>query len=110
METLINLLLLQLIVVFIVDISGVMDSIKYAISKLLTKGVIKTLNYRIKPFDCSLCMTFWVGLIYIIITHKITITYIAFICLLSALTTTVKDLWYTIIELITKLLNIIDSR
>lgn len=108
METLINLLLLQLIVVFIVDISGVMDSIKYVISKLLTKGVIKTLNYRIKPFDCSLCMTFWVGLIYIIITHKITITYIAFICLLSALTTTVKDLWYTIIELITKLLNIID--
>lgn len=109
METLIDLLLIQLIVVFIIDISGVIDSIKYAISYLLTGGAIKTSDYRIKPLDCSLCMTFWTGLIYIIIIDQFTIEYIAFICLLSALTVLTKDIWFTISDTITKILNKINS-
>ena len=54
----INLLLINLIISYIIDISGAVDSIKSTIKKVLTKGKMSDPNYNIKPFDCSLCMTF----------------------------------------------------
>lgn len=105
--TLINLLLIQLILVFIIDLSGVMNSIKYFISKHLTKGKIISDNFRIKPFDCSLCMTFWVTLIYLYLTHSFTLPLIATCCLFAFLTPVSKDLLLLIKDLITKLINTI---
>ena len=63
---LLKLLCIQLICVLIIDISGFIDSVKWGVSKWLTKGKIQTTDYRIKPFDCSLCMTWWSCLIYMI--------------------------------------------
>ena len=82
----IELILIQLIIVFIIDLSGVVDSIKLFISKHLTKNKIVTTNFSIKPFDCSLCTTWWIGLIYLLICHSFTIPYIALVALLSYLT------------------------
>ena len=82
----IELILIQLIIVFIIDLSGVVDSIKLFISKHLTKNKIVTTNFSIKPFDCSLCSTWWIGLIYLLICHSFTIPYIALVALLSYLT------------------------
>ena len=82
----IDLILIQLIIVFIIDLSGVVDSIKLFISKHLTKNKIVTTNFSIKPFDCSLCSTWWTGLIYLLICHSFTIPYIALVALLSYLT------------------------
>lgn len=82
----IELILIQLIIVYIIDLSGVVDSIKLFISKHLTKNKIVTTNFSIKPFDCSLCSTWWIGLIYLLICHSFTIPYIALVALLSYLT------------------------
>lgn len=82
----IDLILIQLIIVYVIDLSGVIDSIKLFISKHLTKSKIVTTNFSIKPFDCSLCSTWWIGLIYLIICHSFTIPYIALVALLSFLT------------------------
>lgn len=82
----IELILIQLIIVYIIDLSGVVDSIKLFISKHLTKNKIVTTNFSIKPFDCSLCSTWWIGLIYLLICHSFTIPYIALVALLSFLT------------------------
>lgn len=82
----IDLILIQLIIVYIIDLSGVIDSIKLFISKHLTKNKIVTTNFSLKPFDCSLCSTWWIGLIYLIICHSFTIPYIALVALLSFLT------------------------
>lgn len=82
----INLILIQLIIVYIIDLSGVIESIKLFISKHLTKNKIVTTNFSIKPFDCSLCSTWWIGLIYLLICHSFTIPYIALVALLSFLT------------------------
>ena len=82
----INLILIQLIIVFIIDLSGAVDSLKLFISKILTKGKIQTTNFDLKPFTCSLCMTWWTGLIYLLICHSFTIPYIALVALLSFLT------------------------
>lgn len=81
---LLNLLLIQFIVVVIIDDSGVIDSIKRGISKLLTKGKIETTNFDLKPFSCSYCSNFWVGLIYLLCIGQFTIPHIAFVLLLSS--------------------------
>lgn len=60
----INLLVISLIVCYVVDVSGFVDHIKQFIWKWLMKKEYN--GYQLKPFDCSRCMCFWVGLIYII--------------------------------------------
>ena len=64
-----NLIFIWIIAVIVIDISGIMDSVKYGLSKFLTKGKITTTDYRIKPFACSFCMNFWTGLVYLICMH-----------------------------------------
>ena len=79
-----NLLLIQFIVVVIIDDSGIIDSIKRLISRILTKGKIETTNFELKPFSCSYCSNFWVGIIYLLCVGQLTIPYIAFVLLLSS--------------------------
>lgn len=56
-----DLLMITTIVCFIIDISGVIDSIE----SMLSRWVNKPLKL-IKPFSCSLCMSFWIGLLWVI--------------------------------------------
>ncbi len=74
-----NLLLLAVVVVFIVDISGIVDTIKGALSRWLHVKV-----GRIRPFDCSLCMVWWCGLVYLVIAHRFTLGPVAFVAMLAA--------------------------
>lgn len=76
----IDLLLITLIIVFIIDISGVIDSIEDTLSKWL-KGKAKVP----KPFSCSLCMTWWVGLIYLLYVGEFTLLWIAVVALFAHL-------------------------
>ena len=101
----IELILIQLIIVFIIDLSGVVDSIKLFISKHLTKNKIVTTNFSIKPFDCSLCSTWWIGLIYLLICHSFTIPYIALVALLSYLTPLSSSILLLIKDLAIFLIN-----
>ena len=109
LNTLLNLIFIQLIAVFIIDLSGFVDTMKNKISSLLTGGRIKSSDYRIRPFDCSLCMTFWSGLIYLFIVNRFTLPLIAFVCLLSITTTLTKDTFYTLYDLFIRLLKKIDD-
>jgi hypothetical protein len=102
---LLNLLCIQLIWVLILDISGFMDSVKLAISKFLTSRHIAKADYRIKPFDCSLCMTFWTGLIYIICLHQFTIPLLAYILFIAVMTPVTKDFIILIRDLLIKLID-----
>ena len=54
--------MITVIICFIVDISGIIESIEWWLSKWL-KGNVKIPM----PFSCSLCMSWWIGLIWIII-------------------------------------------
>lgn len=102
-----NLICLQLIIVFIIDLCGFIPVIRSTFYKLLYRVVFKTKplntisfeNKRLKPFDCSLCMTHHILLLYVIFTSKFTIPIYLLICLLAYLTpssililTTLKDL------------------
>ena len=107
-----NLFLLHLIVVMVVDISGAIDSLKSGLKWLLTKGKMKGNDYRLKPLDCSLCMSFWCGIIYLLIVGEFTLPYVTvvlFMACLSEVTKSaillVKDIFVTIINLIYKLID-----
>ena len=80
-----EILLLAAIVVFVVDLSGFTESWRRPLSDWLHS---KT-GYMIKhfpPFDCSLCLTLWAGLIWLAIRNAFTLPNVAFVCLAAYLT------------------------
>lgn len=76
----VNLIALSAVIAYITEVSGIIDNLKYALGRWL--GVTVS---RLKPLDCSLCMTWWCGLIYIICVGECSVINIAFVALLSAL-------------------------
>ena len=104
-----SLILIQLIVVFIVDISGVVDSFKSLLSRVLTHNRLRGSDYRLKPFDCSLCSTFWCGLAYLIITHSLSLLTLTALCYLSATTPITLSIFNTIYDLFIKILDKINN-
>ena len=107
MNTILNLILLQIIVVFIVDISGAIDSLKSGLKWVLTKGAMKGSNYDLKPLSCSLCSSWWACLIYLLVTGHFTIPFIAFVAFQCTFCTQIKDTILCVGDLITKVIRII---
>lgn len=110
MQTLINIFLIEVIIVFVIDLSGAVDGLIIPTIKRLLR-VPSNKDISIKPFDCSLCLTFWIGLLYLIFTGYFTPVYMASVCVLSFLSPVIKDtlilvndISHFVIELIYKLL------
>lgn len=101
----INLILIACIVVMVVDISGVVDSIKSGLKWVLTKGKMNNSDYRLKPFDCSFCMNFWSGIIYLLVIGEFTFNYVAFVLLLSCFTGNIKDAILLVKDIFTTINN-----
>ena len=74
-----DLILLAAIVVFIVDISGVIHSLKESVGRFLRLKID-----RLRPFDCSLCMVWWSGLAYLLAVGRFELKAVAFVALLAA--------------------------
>lgn len=100
-----TLILINLSIVFLIDQSGFIQEFKSWLKKLLTNGKMKDSNYSIKPFDCSLCMTFWVSIIYLLIINGLTIESFALVCVSAWLTTFTNDIYIVVKETWTKLIN-----
>ena len=86
---------ITVIVVIIVDISGFIDSIKSFVGKVLHIN-----NVNLKPLDCSLCMTFWVSMAYLIYANELSITTLMFSLLISVMTPVIQDLIYLIRDIL----------
>lgn len=95
----IDLFLVALITIYIVDISGFTESWRAAIARSL-KIPVSSLR-PLKPFDCSLCMTWWVCLIYALCTGHFNLGTIAFSALLSHLSNPIREALIFIREWIT---------
>lgn len=107
---LLNLFLLSCMVVFVIDLSGFVDEIVSRLYKKYVKvGDYHSILPKLKPFSCSLCMTFWTGLIYLLITHSFTIPYVAYVCLLAFLTPVTGDILMTIKDMLTRLINLLNE-
>ena len=94
-----DLFSILIISVLVIDISGFVYSLKVAIGKFLG---ISPNSFRIKPFDCSFCMTFWVSMIYLLVVGRFTLVNIAIVLLLCCLTTPLKNLVMSVRDKLTK--------
>lgn len=100
MNIYIQLLLVTVIVVYIVDLSGFTQSWKDYIGRLL-HGKIG----RVRPFDCSLCMTWWTCILYAWLSGELSLLILAYIAALSLLSIPVGQILMLIKETINHIIN-----
>lgn len=100
-----DLFLIAVIVVIIIDISGITLSIKSSIKRLLTRGMMSDPNYSLKPIDCAFCMTFWTGLVWLVVTHSFSLWMLTYLLLLCVMTPVIRDVIILIRELFIKILK-----
>lgn len=97
----VNVLLIAVIFSFGLDVGGFWNEITSIISGWLTKGVVKK-PFELKPFSCSLCMTFWTSLVYVLCIGAFSLPMLAWICLCSYLTLVIPAFFYFIESVINK--------
>ncbi len=96
-----ELLALAFIVVYIVDETGIVNSFKTFLKRWLnTKSDI-----TLKPLDCSLCMTHWVCLVYVLLFGTLDIFVYLYILFLSCNTDNIYTLIQKVNETISRLLG-----
>lgn len=94
------------IIVLIME-SGFIESIE----SFITKRITKPFEFHFsKPFNCSLCLTFWTLLIMLILNNVFTIDNILLVLIVSYLTDIITDILYLISDLIKKLISIIRTK
>ena len=87
-----DLIYIAIILVFIIDYSGVITSIEDFASRTASHAGRK-IHIRIpRPFSCSLCSMWWSGLIYIILTGNFSFKSLAIVALISASTIIIADI------------------
>ncbi|MCM1503387.1 MAG: hypothetical protein NC115_12105 [Bacteroidales bacterium] len=95
-----DLFFTMLAVVFIVDLSGFMDTFKTVLEKITGRDID-----RVRPFDCSLCMTWWVCLAYAFFASGLTPGMVAYIALLSWVAFPVGSLLQYLLDVITSAID-----
>lgn len=92
-----NILIIATLCCFIVN-SGAVDSLKRLIWRWL-KGKTPYKDYSLKPLDCELCLTWWSGLSYTIISGNFSLQSLLLVALSAWLTPVIVDLMHIIVEL-----------
>lgn len=85
------MLIITCIVCFVIDVSGFVQSMKRLYLRRFWKMKnpdISSLSW--KPFDCSLCSTWWSCLLYIIITGHFTFIYILVAAMLAMVSSNIS--------------------
>ena len=100
MKAIIDLILVALVTIYIVDLSGFTETLLKVISAYKGRKITE-----LKPFSCSLCMVWWVCLIYAAIAGILTLPVVALIALLSLLSVPSGQLLMLIRESFLKVIN-----
>lgn len=103
----IDLIAIATLCCFVVN-SGAVDSLKRAIWRWL-KGSAPYREYSLKPFDCELCLTWWCGLLYIIITGNLSLVNIALVALVAWSTPVIVELLNLLVDIPRRLIDMARS-
>ena len=103
MHIILNLFLIQFIIVNIIDVSGFIGEMETMLARWLK---VKSVHIP-KPFSCSLCMTFWTGLIYLIISSHLSLLTAAVLLLIANLTSVTMEAVYLFRDILLKTLQFI---
>lgn len=99
-----NLLLIQLICVLITDVAGAPDDFLLPLFKRITGSKI---GYLPKPWSCSLCQTFWIGLAYLLFTGNFTLVNFTLLLVIACLTPVTVMLWFFCNDFLKKMIDTI---
>lgn len=91
-----NLFIIAAIIVYIIDLSGFMESLEQGLAKWIGVKRVKIP----KPFSCSQCLTWWSGLIYLIIAGEFSLPTVFFCALTAYLTTEVGSIFFLVKSLL----------
>ena len=105
----INCLFITIIWVVVLDQLHFWDDITSVISGWLTNGKIKK-PIQLKPFNCSVCMSFWTNLAYIIVTNQFSILMVLYILVLSWSTPIISSILTLVKNLFLKFINTIANK
>lgn len=100
----INCLAITIICVIIIDIDKFVETFTSYLSYLLTKGKSKK-PWDIKPINCSLCMSFWLMLFYMVFLNNFSILNSMFIVIMSFMSGLIYELILFIYDLLIKFIN-----
>lgn len=92
-----DILFLSLVVIYIVDLSGFTDAWLSALSRWLGRTVT-----QFKPFTCSLCMTWWSGIVYLLVTGRFCLSLLAYVAAFSFLSLPIGEILIFIRETLLK--------
>ena len=92
--------MVAVITIYIVDLSGFTETWLSFLSHYKNRKITE-----LKPFSCSLCMVWWVCLIFLVISRKCSLPMVAFSALLSLLSVPIGQLLMLIREAILKAIN-----
>lgn len=104
----VEMLLITLVTVYVIDLSGFTDAWTSTVSGWLTHGKRKE-PFTFKPFTCSLCMSLWLNLIWVIVTSNFAFFPVAFCFLMSFLAPTFNDMLVNVQDALSFINNKINS-
>ena len=105
----INCLFITIIWIVILDQLHFWDDFSTMISGWLTNGKIKK-PIQLKPCSCSVCMSFWTNLAYIIVTNQFSILMVLYILVLSWGTPIISSILTLVKNLFLKFINTIANK
>lgn len=100
MNVIIDLILIQIIVVILIDISGIVQSIEGLIARMLSLKKVS-----IYMLECSFCMNHHISVIYLLLTGSLSLKNYCFVLILSFLTSVTKDLLWGVRDRLIKLVS-----
>lgn len=100
MNVIIDLILIQVIVVILIDISGIVQSVEGLIARLLSLKKVS-----IYMFECSFCINHHTAFIYLLLTGALSLKNYCFVLILSFLTSVTKDLLWGVRDRLIKLVS-----
>lgn len=98
MNTLLNLFLITLVICFVVDCSGIMTDIRKLVANIIykkTKMKVDPNELKMKPIGCSLCLTWWTGIIYLLCIGEFTLVNFTFVALLALVSSNISGMLLT---------------
>lgn len=97
--TYLNLLFINITVVLIWDIFNFPNEFASTIAQIITHNKVQYIQLK-KPFGCSLCVTFWLSIVYTVVNLGFTFENLLFALFLSAVSAWLTKFTFYAIRLI----------
>lgn len=104
-----KLILLQIIVCYLIDLSGFVGTVKKMIWRIIVGKEQPYREFPLKPLDCSLCMVHHTLLIWALITSNFSLFVYMIICMLSFLSSNTSGFLRLLKDVLVKIENKVDD-